>query len=98
MASSQLSGPPLDSKVDDVSTISTGWNRYFSALAQFFGSYEAFDAAAPTSGNWSQGNFVRNSAPSEAGAGGSKYVIIGWSCTVSGTPGTWVACRCLTGN
>jgi hypothetical protein len=54
--------------------------------------------AAPSDGNWKQGDFVRNSAPAEAGSGGSKYVITGWICTVSGVPGTWVACRSLTGN
>lgn len=54
--------------------------------------------AAPTGGTWTQGDFVRNAAPTELGAGGSKYVILGWSCIASGTPGTWVQCRCLTGN
>ena len=54
--------------------------------------------AAPTTGTWAQGDFVRNSAPSEAGAVSSKYVIFGWICTVSGTPGTWLQCRFLTGN
>lgn len=54
--------------------------------------------AAPTTGSWAQGDFVRNSAPAEAGAASSKYVVTGWICTVSGTPGTWLACRVLTGN
>jgi hypothetical protein len=54
--------------------------------------------AAPTTGSWVQGDFVRNSAPSEAGSGGSKYVITGWICTQSGTPGTWLEARILTGN
>ena len=54
--------------------------------------------AAPTTGTWAQGDFVKNSAPSEAGGAGSKYVVIGWICTVAGTPGTWLDCRCLTGN
>lgn len=98
MASSNLSGAPLQTAVDDDKGLSQAWQRWFSLLAQFFGSYEAFDTTVPTSGTWAQGNFVRNSAPSEAGSGGSKYVIIGWSCVASGTPGTWVACRCLTGN
>jgi len=55
-------------------------------------------AAIPTQGNYIQGDFIRNLTPSEAGAAASKYVIIGWVCSVSGTPGTWLACRCLTGN
>jgi hypothetical protein len=54
--------------------------------------------AAPTTGKHARGDFVRNTEPSEAGIAGSKYVITGWICTVSGTPGTWVACRSLTGN
>lgn len=54
--------------------------------------------AAPTSGSWMQGDAVKNSAPSELGTAGSKYFIDGWTCTVSGTPGTWVQRRCLTGN
>lgn len=54
--------------------------------------------AAPTTGTWAQGDFVRNSAPSELGSAASKYVIYGFLCTVGGTPGTWVQCRFLTGN
>ncbi len=53
--------------------------------------------AAPVSGPNLQGDFIRNSAPTELGAASSKYVIYGWACTVSGTPGTWVPCRFLTG-
>lgn len=60
-------------------------------------SYNAL-TAAPTTGTHSQGDFIRNSAPSEAGGAGNKYVIFGWICTVSGTPGTWVQCRFLTGS
>lgn len=54
--------------------------------------------AAPTTGTWAQGDFVRNSAPAEQGAAGSKYVVFGWLCVASGTPGTFVPCRFLTGN
>jgi len=54
--------------------------------------------AAPTTGSHALGDFVLNSAPSELGGGGSKYIIHGWRCTVAGTPGTWVQCRFLTGN
>lgn len=54
--------------------------------------------AAPTTGTWAKGDFIRNSSPAEAGAVSSKYVVIGWVCTVGGTPGTWVQCRYLTGN
>lgn len=54
--------------------------------------------APPTAGTYAQGDFIRNSAPVEAGAVASKYVIVGWVCVASGTPGTWVPCRYLTGN
>lgn len=54
--------------------------------------------SAPASGTYVQGDFVLNETPSEAGSGGSKYVILGWTCTVAGTPGTWLQCRTLTGN
>jgi len=54
--------------------------------------------AAPTTGTWSVGDFVRNSAPAELGSASSKYVIYGFICTVGGTPGTWLQCRYLTGN
>jgi hypothetical protein len=60
----------------------------------------AFHAAmttAPTTLSWAVGDFVKNSAPAEVGTGGMKYVITGWQCTASGTPGTWVECRALTG-
>jgi hypothetical protein len=53
--------------------------------------------AAPTAGSYAVGDFVRNSAPSELGTAGSKYVLTGWLCTVGGTPGTFVQCRALTG-
>jgi hypothetical protein len=61
------------------------------------GYYTAL-TSAPTSGAWMQGDSVKNSAPSELGSAGSKYVIEGWICTVSGTPGTWLQKRCPTGN
>lgn len=54
--------------------------------------------SVPTAGSFARGDFVRNKTPSEAGTAGSKYVILGWLCTVAGTPGTFVACRALTGN
>lgn len=54
--------------------------------------------AAPTTGTWEQGDIVKNSAPAEAGSASSKYVVIGWICTVAGTPGTWLPMRVFTGN
>ena len=61
------------------------------------GSYNA-QTAAPTTGTYAQGDFIRNSAPTELGSASSKYVIFGWVCTAAGTPGTFLQCRFLTGN
>lgn len=54
--------------------------------------------SAPTTGDHAIGDFVRNSAPAEAGSASSKYLVIGWVCSAGGTPGTWLQCRVLTGN
>lgn len=60
-------------------------------------SYNAL-TAAPTAGTYQQGDFIKNSAPAELGTASSKYVVTGFLCVVSGTPGTWVQTRSLTGN
>lgn len=54
--------------------------------------------AAPTVGTWQQGDEITNSAPTELGTASSKYVVRGWMCVASGTPGTWVQQRYMTGN
>lgn len=59
--------------------------------------YTAY-TAAPTTGTWAQGDKLPNSAPTELGLATAKYVITDFLCVVSGTPGTWVQVRCLTGN
>ena len=53
--------------------------------------------AAPTTGDWKQGDFVRNSAPADITVSGSHYAILGWVCVASGTPGTWKACHAYLG-
>ena len=53
--------------------------------------------AVPTAGQFNQGDFVRNSAPTVLGSAGSQYTISGWRCVAPGTPGTFVQCRDLTG-
>lgn len=55
-------------------------------------------AAPPTTGTYQRGDYIANSAVSELGSVASKYVILGWVCSVAGTPGTWLQCRSLTGN
>lgn len=64
------------------------------------GVYAGFDGqgtAAPTTGTWAQGDFVRNSNPTVQGGGGSQYVVLGFICVAGGTPGTWAQFRGLTG-
>lgn len=56
------------------------------------------DTTAPTTGTYQQGDKVWNSQPAEVGGAGNKYVVVGWVCTVAGTPGTWLQMRTLTGN
>jgi hypothetical protein len=54
-------------------------------------------AAVPTTGDFNVGDFVPNSAISELGVPGVKYVIRGWICSDS-DPLTFLECRFLTGN
>jgi len=58
--------------------------------------------SAPTTGTWKQGDFIRNSAPVEAGVALSKYVVTGWLRVTTGSGNVlntdWLACRSLTGN
>jgi len=54
--------------------------------------------AAPTTGSYAQGDRIENSTPTEAGSAPNKYVVTGFLCVASGTPGTWVGTRVLTGN
>lgn len=57
------------------------------------GAYNAVPVA-PTAGQYAQGDFVRNSAPTELGSPGSAYVVTGWIYTGAG----FLECRSLTGN
>ena len=58
----------------------------------------AASTAAPTTLSWAQGDIILNSTPTELGTSPNKYVITQFVCVVSGTPGTWVQARSLTGN
>lgn len=53
--------------------------------------------SVPTTGNYNVGDFVPNSAITELGTAGNKYVLRGWVCSVS-SPLTFLQCRMLTGN
>lgn len=52
----------------------------------------------PTTGDFAQDDIIWKKGVVEQGAGGSKYVTIGWVCTVAGSPGTLLEMRVLTGN
>lgn len=52
--------------------------------------------AAPTAGTWIKGDEVDNSSPSVVTTDVADYVIVGWICTASGSPGTWVERRAFT--
>lgn len=54
-------------------------------------------ASVPTSGDFSPGDFVKNSNRSELGAPGSKYILDGWECATS-DPLVFLERHFLTGN
>lgn len=94
-----LSTPPSKEKiVDQVGMGTWQWLKWFDKLHETVKNTTFTHTAVPTAGNWVVGDFVRNSSPAEAGGAGSKYIISGWICTVSGTPGAWLEARVLTGN
>lgn len=70
---------------------------YVKTLSSKFGDQFLCDGrpTAITNVIWEAGVQAINVTPSEAGSGGAKYVIKGWS-TVDGT--NWLENRCLTGN
>ena len=78
----------------------------FKAIAQqvngltdgFISSHHGAQSTAPTTGKHRVGDEVKNATPSEVGSVGSKYIVVGWKCVVSGDPGTWVQMRVMTGN
>lgn len=91
-----LAQAPITVETQDRAT--SDFYRFLSSVATGLNAVTNYSNAAPTGNSWKVGNFFWNSNPSEAGSVGSKYVVLGWVCTVSGTPGTWLPCRVLTGN
>jgi len=73
-------------------------NGAFYGEVGFSPRLEDWGSAPPTDGARQQGDKRNNTLPAELGSPGSKYIVDHWRCTVSGTPGTWVECRSLTGN
>lgn len=81
----------LDPMVLMINDLSDG-----KAVAANSASTSAPGATSTT--QYAVGDFVKNSAPAELGASGSKYLVTGWMCVTAGTPGVWKECRALTGN
>jgi len=65
------------------------------------GTYNAY-TSYPTTGTWAIGDYIKNSAPAEAGVALGKYVILGWVRITNGSANVlntdWIECRSLTGN
>ncbi|MCI7199485.1 glycosyl hydrolase family 28-related protein [Megasphaera elsdenii] len=61
-----------------------GWDTIPSAPSpSIIGTHKMdYKSSAPTSGTWVKGDLIFNSSPTGT--------ILGWVCTASGTPGTWV--------
>jgi len=101
-----LNLPVADNSVGGIQQLMNKLSRMWTDMAvqvnatsegQIQGAYNAL-TAPPASGNYKQGDMIRNSSPVEQGTAGSKYVVTGWICSASGSPGTWLQCRALTGN
>lgn len=58
-----------------------------STWLAFFDNNENYATAVPTAGTWAVGRKLNNAAPS---SGNPAF----WTCSVAGTPGTWVAVNC----
>src|SRR5688572_2105819 len=88
---------PLEWSRETVSALLREVETEIGLLAEGYlaGRYAA-GTAAPTTGSWAKGDIRWNSNPSESGATGSKVIVLGWLCTVAGTPGTWEQIQILT--
>jgi hypothetical protein len=90
---------PIDYNVGQIAPMFRDIQEQVNALSEgYILAHHTAKTSAPTVGNWKQGDYIKNTAVSELGVALSKYVVLGWVCTASGTPGTWLQCRALTGN
>jgi len=98
----------LSDSIKTIPSLVTSLGNYLRIIQQQMnrlsnGSINGINNAATTpppqnsTQSYTQGDYIRNSAPSVRGAAGSQYVVSGWICTEGGAPGTWVECRYLTG-
>lgn len=73
---------PHDVDVDESIVLASGATLTLPTIFKRGGTY--YGPAAPTTGTWVAGTYIKRSNPT---VGGAK----GWYCTVGGTPGTWVS-------
>ena len=59
---------------------------------------DVIGTSPPSLLTWERGDFIKNTNPTVVNDGSANYTIIGWTCTISGSPGTWVSCRAYTEN
>lgn len=80
-------GPTATGAYPPYSTVLNNFYANSLRVSNNAGTYTSIGsgAAAPTTGTWALGDFVHNSAPTNA----SGAQVLGWICTASGTPGTW---------
>jgi len=81
-----------DGKFTIVDTTGRRWKRVV------YGQKVDHGTTIPVTGTWAVGDTVVNTAPTELGTVGSKYIIDKWRCVTAGSPGTWLSIRTLTGN
>ncbi len=64
-----------------------------ASSSQFYnnqtGAIKHINTTPPASGEHDVGEMVYNSNPTIQGTSPNQYVVYGWLCTTSGTPGTW---------
>lgn len=75
----------------------TAGSRSFNFRDVSFVTADVGANGIPTAGAWTKNQRHDNINPGVLGAATSQYIVSGWLCTVSGTPGTWVEQRTLTG-
>ena len=94
--------PPVNTAVDENGrAIARPWLMWFQSLyntvTALFNNLGGTGTAPPSTGYYTQRTIVFNTNPTVQGSAGSQYVVVGWICVASGTPGTWATMRTLTG-
>lgn len=90
---------PLSNLASDFYLSATDERLTYFAQGQWWKAPRtAYAAAIPTTGTWTAGDQILSNTPYEQGVAGEKYVVVGWICVGSGTPGTWLPMRVPTGN